>query len=73
MNTLEKFGKFVKYQREISGMSQRELANKAFGHQGHRTINLIETGKSNNITTDTMDKLLIALDCEVDFQKIKNL
>lgn len=70
-NTIDRFGKFIKYKREKMGITQKELAMKAFGSGYHNYISNLETGKSLNATSETIDKILIALNSEVDFFEIK--
>lgn len=49
----------IKYYRELQGMSQEELAQKAT--VSRTTISDLETGKGINLKLQTMDKIAVAL------------
>lgn len=62
-------GKLIKYHRQKSGLSQKELAQKSGLTQV--TISKIENGIGG--TLKALDNILNALKCEVLFQKIQNI
>lgn len=53
----------IKTLREKSGMTQEELAKKA--NVNRSLLNQLETGKLTNTSTNTLEKLAKALNCDV--------
>lgn len=61
---------FVKTRRKELGISQIELALRAFGKKKMQsTISDIERGKMNNITTSTIELVLKALNADLSISK----
>lgn len=58
----EAFGKLIKRLRGVEGMTQQELAEKAFGDASYKTrISELENGKVKSPQTKTIDALIVAL------------
>lgn len=53
----------IKTLREKSGMTQEELAKKA--NVNRSLLNQLETGKLTKTSTNTLEKLAKALNCDV--------
>lgn len=53
----------IKVRRAELDMTQYELADKA--GVARTIVNQIETGKRQNYTSETMEKIAIALECEL--------
>ena len=68
---VRKFAEFVQHQRKKLGISQSSLAKRALGRSDHSYISRIENHERENITTDTMEKILNVLDSEVEFYQLK--
>ena len=67
MDLQKKFSEFVKYRRKKIGMTQTELNVKATGANNHKLIGDIENMKTSFVSSTTMDKILKALNCDVQF------
>lgn len=70
-SSLEKFGQFVRYQRQKNGLTQLELAMNVFGTPRYEFIGRLERGKLAGITFATADKIMLALDSELDFREFE--
>lgn len=58
----EAFGKLVKKLRGVEGLTQEELAVKAFGEGSYKTrISELENGRVSNPQAKTVDPLIVAL------------
>ena len=58
----EAFGKLVKKLRGVEGLTQEELALKAFGDGSYKTrISELENGRTSNPQSKTIDALAVAL------------
>ena len=68
-SSLEKFGQYVRYQRQKKGWTQLELAIKVFGSPRYEYIGRLERGRLDGITFGTADKILCELDCELEFRE----
>lgn len=69
MTSLIKFGQFVKYARTQKGITQKELAIKVFGCQRQDFIGRLERNKLNGISFATVDRIMVALDSELEFRE----
>ena len=65
-STIHIFGDFIRQQRKVKQMSQQELSAKAFNKPNRPFICQLENGKIENVTLVTIDRILMALDVEVD-------
>jgi len=72
MTSLEKFGQYVRYQRQRKGMTQLELSLKVFNKANYEYIGRLERGVAIGITFNTADKLMLALDSELEFREFEN-
>ncbi len=69
-NFVQKVGAFIKEKRQALGWDQKRLATEAFGNPEKRKfISLIESGKKEGLTLDTVEKLFKAMNCEIDFKE----
>ena len=68
MELIKKIGQFVKNQRLQKGMSQTILSEKIFGYADQPFVSDLENGNTKAITTSTLDKILEALDAEIEFK-----
>tara|TARA_R110001599_G_scaffold182328_1_gene375299 strand:+ start:6018 stop:6596 length:579 start_codon:yes stop_codon:yes gene_type:complete len=58
----EAFGRLIKVKRGTEGLTQQELAVRAFGDEGYKTrISELENGKVSNPQAKTIDALVVAL------------
>lgn len=67
-NTIEKTRIFIKEKREAIGMNTAELAELVFGDRkySYRVTNF-ENGKRGSITLVTLEKILTALNSDIEF------
>ncbi len=67
-NTIEKTRIFLKDKREVMGMNTAELAELVFGDRkySYRVTNF-ENGKRGSITLVTLEKILTALNSDIEF------
>ena len=65
-STINIFDNFIRQQRKVKQMSQQELSAKAFNKPNRPFICQLENGKTENVTLATIDKILLALDVDVD-------
>ena len=57
----------MKYIRTKKGMTQLELSLKIFNKPNVEYIGKLERGVAAGITFATADKIMLALDCEMEF------
>lgn len=69
MDSIIKFGQFVRYYSLKKGMTQRELSLKVFYKPNVEYIGRLERGFSTGITFATADKIMLALDSELEFRE----
>ena len=69
MDSIIKFGQFVRHYRLKKGMTQRELSLKVFHKPNCEYIGRLERGFSAGITFATAEKILLALDSELEFRE----
>jgi len=72
MTSLVKFGQFVRYQRQRKGMTQLELSLKVFNKPNQEYIGRLERAVATGITFATADKIMLALDSELEFRLFLN-
>ncbi len=70
-SSLEKFSQFVRYQRQKNGWTQLELSIKVFGSPRYEFIGRLKRGRLDGITFGTADKILVALDSELEFREFE--
>jgi len=73
MDSLIKFGQFVKHYRLKNGMTQKELSLKVFNKPNGEYIGRLERGTATGITFATADKILWALEGEMEFRHYKSV
>ena len=71
MDSIIKFGQFVKHYRLKNGMTQKELSLKIFEKPNQEYIGRLERGVADGITFATADKILLALESEMEFEQYK--
>jgi len=71
MDSIIKFGQFVKYIRKRKGPTQLELFKKVFNKPNYKYIGRLELGVSAGITFNTADKIMWALESEMEFEQYK--
>ena len=71
MDSIIKFGQFVKHYRLKNGMTQKELSLKIFEKPNQEYIGRLERGVADGITFATADKILWALESEMGFEQYK--
>jgi len=69
MDSIIKFGQYVKHIRTRKGMTQKELSLKVFHKPNAEYIGRLERGISTGITFATADKIMFALESEMEFRK----
>jgi len=69
ISSLEKFGQYVKHLRTKKGFTQKELAMKVFDSPRQEFIGRLERGKLSGLTFSTADKIMLALDSELEFRE----
>ena len=67
--SLEKFGQFVRRNRKENGLSQLQLSLKVFDKPNYEFINKLENGRLKGLTFSTADKILMAIDSKMNFEK----
>jgi len=67
MDSIIKFGQFVRHYRLKKGMTQKELSMKVFDKPNLEYIGRLERGAAGGITFATADKILWALESEMGF------
>lgn len=71
MDSIIKFGQFVKQQRQLNGWTQLQLSLKVFEKPNMEYIGKLERGVAAGITFATADKIMWALDSEMKFETFK--
>lgn len=71
MNSIIKFGQYVRSIRTKKGMTQLELSLKIFDKPNYEYIGRLERGELDGITFGTAEKILVALDCEMEFRQFE--
>jgi ribosome-binding protein aMBF1 (putative translation factor) len=71
MDSIIKFGQFVRHQRQQKGLSQLQLSLKVFNKPNMEYIGRLERGVAGGITFTTADKILWALDSEMGFKMLE--
>ena len=69
MDSIIKLGQFVRHQRLKNGWTQKELSMKVFDKPNYEFIGRLERGRLTGITFTTADKIMLALDSELDFRE----
>jgi len=67
MDSIIKFGQFVRFHRQKKGWAQLELSLKIFEKPNYEYIGRLERGVADGITFTTADKILWALESEMEF------
>lgn len=67
--SLEILGQYVRQQRLKKGISQKMLSKKIFNKENESYIGKLERGTLAGITFATVDKILLALDSELEFKE----
>ena len=68
MDSIIKFGQYVKHIRAKKGLTQLQLSLKVFDKPNIEYIGKLERGTLAGITFTTVDKIMLALDCELEFK-----
>jgi len=71
MDSIIKFGQYVKHIRTKKGMTQFQLSQKVFDKPNYEYIGKLERGELEGITFGTVDKILTALDSEMGFSQFE--
>jgi len=69
MESIIKFGQYVRCYRLKKGMTQKELSMKVFEKPNVEYIGRLERGVAGGMTFATADKILWALESEKGFNK----
>ena len=69
MDSIIKFGQYVRHQRQKKGMTQLELSLRVFNKPNQEYIGKLERGIAAGITFATADKIISALDSELEFRE----
>ncbi len=69
MDSIIKLGQFVRHYRIKKGMTQKELSLKVFNKPNQKYIGRLESGTAAGITFTTADKIMLALDSELEFRE----
>ena len=72
MNSIIKLGQYVRHHRQAKGNTQLELSLKIFNKPNQEYIGRLERGTAAGITFATADKIMMALDSELEFCKYQN-
>ncbi len=71
MDSIIKFGQYVRHYRLKKGMTQKELSLKVFEKPNVEYIARLERGVASGITFATADKIMLALDSELEFREFE--
>ena len=71
MDSIIKLGQFVRHQRLKKGMTQLQLSKKVFDKPNIEYIGKLERGKLAGVTFNTADKIMLALDSELEFREFE--
>jgi len=69
MDSIIKLGQFVRHYRLKKGMTQKELSLKVFSKPNVEYIGRLERGVAGGITFATAEKIMLALDSELEFRE----
>lgn len=69
MDSIIKLGQYVRHQRLQKGMTQLELSLKVFNKPNQEYIGRLERGTAAGITFATANKIMLALDSELEFRE----
>lgn len=67
MEIMTKLGQFIKYYRRRKGWTQKELSLKIFKKPNQQFISRLELGKLGGVHLNTLEKILLALDADINF------
>ncbi len=70
-SSLEKFGQFIRIQRQKNGWTQLELSMKVFNSQRYEFTGRLERGKLSEIHFSAADRIMLILDSELDFREFE--
>lgn len=70
MNSITKFGKYVRHKRQKKGLTQLKLSLMVFQKPNQEYIGKLERGKAAGIAFATADKIMFALDSELEFRGV---
>ena len=71
MDSIIKFGQYVKHIRSKKGLTQLQLSLKVFDKPNGGYIGKLERGVVGGITFATADKIMFALDSELEFREFE--
>lgn len=66
---LDKFANFIREKRERLGLSVADVSDLVFGNRKSSYISEIELGSRKGITIDMMERILSAMNCEINYQE----
>ncbi len=69
MDSIIKFGQYVKHIRTQKGITQLQLSKMVFNKPNIEYIGKLERGVAAGITFATADKIMYALDSELEFRE----
>jgi len=72
MDSIIKFGQYVKHIRTKKGLTQIQLSLKVFDKPNLEYIGKLERGTLAGITFTTADKIMLALDSELEFREFES-
>jgi len=71
MDSIIKFGQYVKHIRTKKGLTQLQLSLKVFDKPNLEYIGKLERGTLAGITFTTADKIMLALNSELEFREFE--
>jgi len=71
MDSIIKFGQYVKHIRSKKGLTQLQLSLKVFDKPNLEYIGKLERGTLAGITFTTADKIMLALESELEFREFE--
>jgi len=72
MDSIIKLGQYVKHINTKKGMTQLEPSLKVFNKPNYEYIGRLERGVATGITFTTADKIMFALDSELEFREYES-
>jgi len=72
MDSIIKFGQYVKHIRSQKGITQLQLSLKVFNKPNIEYIGKLERGTLAGVTFTTADKIMLALDSELEFREFES-
>ena len=69
MGSIIKFGQYVKHIRTKKGLTQLQLSKRVFNKPNIEYIGKLERGTLAGITFTTADKIMLALESELEFRE----